>query len=168
MFNGDSKFGYGIQLLVWDNVELIFGNQSWMGIFCKVVAFRSIVIEKNFLASWECQIFDTDFHFIEQTDTNAVADANGTVVVGEHVWLGNRVTVLKNTLIPNDCIVAAASICNKDYTDSCPPGSILGGAPAKFIKHGVKYIGDRQLEKKLFNHFQQPKNFGTSIKKDQF
>ena len=168
VLKGGNKFAHAVQLLVWNNGKLAYGFNTWMGSFSKVVAFRSVDIGNNFLASWECQIFDTDFHFIEQTDTNTIADPNGTVVVGEQVWLGSRSTILKNTIIPNDCIIAAGSICNKDYTGTCPPGSVLGGAPAKFIKPGVKYVNDRQLEKKLFNHFQQPQNFGTVINKTQF
>jgi acetyltransferase-like isoleucine patch superfamily enzyme len=168
VFNGKSKFGYAIQLLVWDNGVLTFGNKSWLGSFSKIVAFRSIEIGKNFLASWECQVFDTDFHFIENTDEGTIADTNGIILIGDNVWLGSRVTVLKNTVIPSNCIIALGSICNKDYSGSCPPGSVIGGIPAKFLKKGVKYIDDKQLEKKLFKHFQQPKYFGSTINRNQF
>jgi acetyltransferase-like isoleucine patch superfamily enzyme len=167
-FRGSSKFAYAIQLLVWDNGRIIIGDKSWMGSFTKLVAFRSIEIGNNFLASWECQIFDTDFHFIENINTGTIGDPNGTVALRDNVWLGSRVTILKNTLIPNYCIIATGSICNKDYSDSCPPGSVIGGIPAKFIKEGVKCIIDRQLERKLFSHFQQTENYNSVANRNNF
>lgn len=167
VFKGKSKFAHAIQLLVWDNGRLTIGNNSWMGSFTKLVAFRSIDIGNNFLASWECQIFDTDFHFIENTIAGTIGDPNGIVVIGENVWLGSRSTILKNTILPGYCIVASGSTCNKDYSSSCPPGSVIGGMPAKFIKEGVRYIDDKQLEKKLFQHFQQPGNYNGMIERNQ-
>lgn len=168
VFKGKSEFGHAVQLFVWNNGLLIFGNKSWVGSFSKIVAFRSIEIGENFLASWECQVFDTDFHFIENTEDGTIADTNGTILIGDNVWLGSRVTVLKNTVIPTNCIIALGSICNKDYSGSCPSGSVIGGIPAKFIKKGVKYIDDKQLEKKLFKHFQQAQYFGNKINRNQF
>lgn len=165
IFKGESKFAHAIQLLIWTNGRLTIGNNSWIGSFTKLVAFRSIEIGKNFLASWECQIFDTDFHFIENTTAGTIGDPNGIVVIGENVWLGSRSTILKNTILPGYCIIASGSTCNKDYSSSCPPGSVIGGIPAKFIKEGVRYIDDKQLEKKLFQHFQQQENYNKAVEK---
>jgi acetyltransferase-like isoleucine patch superfamily enzyme len=168
IFKGESKFAHAIQILIWTKGQLTIGDNSWIGSFTKIVAFRSIEIGNNFLASWECQVFDTDFHFIENTKTGTIADTSGTVIVGENVWLGSRSTILKNTIIPAYCIIASGSLCNKDYSASCPPGSVIGGMPAKFIKEGVRYIDDKQLEKKLFQHFQQPQNYDRAIERNQF
>lgn len=167
VFKGKSKFGHAIQLLVWDNGKLVIGDNNWMGSFTKLVVFRYMDIGRNFLASWECQLFDTNFHFIEECTKGNVSDPNGNVVIGENVWLGNRVTILKNTIIPDNCIIAAGSICNKDYSINCPIGSVIGGVPAKFIKAGFKYINDKRLEMKLFRYFQQPVNFNTSVSSEQ-
>lgn len=168
IFNGKSKFALAIQLFVWNNGRLSFGDNSWVGSFTKIVSFRSIEIGNNFLCSWECQLFDTDFHFIENNINNTIEDTNGTVVIGNQVWLGSRVTILKNTVIPNTCIIALGSICNKNYTASCPSGSVIGGMPAKFIKDGLSYVNDKQLEKKLFTYFKVPQNFGSQVNKNQF
>lgn len=168
IFKGENIFAHAIQLLVWTNGKLSFGSNSSVGSFSKIVAFRSITIGNNLLASWECQLFDTDFHFIENTETGLIADANGQVVIGENVWLGSRLTILKNTVIPNDCIIATGSVCNKDYTVNCPVGSLIGGVPAKLLKQGLRYINDKGMEKKLFSHFQQSKDFGGFVNKSNF
>ena len=65
VFCGVSKFGFALQLFVWSNGKLIIGDNCWIGSFTRLIAFRSITIGNNFLASWNCQLFDTNFHFIE-------------------------------------------------------------------------------------------------------
>ena len=165
-FKGESKFALATQLLFWKNGQLTFGSNSWVGSFTKIVAFRSIEFGNNFLASWECQIFDTDFHFIENTITGKIQDPNGKVIIGNNVWLGSRVTILKNTFIPDYCIVATGCICNEDYTATCSLGVVLGGIPAKFIKKGVCYVNDKQLEQNLFKYYQQSENYNKVVQKN--
>lgn len=166
IFKGKSKFAHAIQLLVWNNGTLSFGDDTWVGSFSKVIAFRSVQLGNKLLCSWECQIFDTDFHFIENTDDGTISDTNGSILIGDKVWLGSRVSILKNTHIPNDCIIALGSICNQDYSLTCPAGSVIGGIPAKFIKKGVCYINDKQEEQKLIKYFQQPANFKKVINRN--
>ena len=168
IFKGENIFAHAIQLLVWTGGRLTIGSNSSIGSFSKLIAFRSITIGNNLLASWECQLFDTDFHFIENTATGIVTDTNGQVIIGENVWLGSRITILKNTIIPDDSIIATGSVCNKDYTVSCPKGSLIGGIPAKLLKQGIRYVNDKKMEKKLFAHFQQPQNFGGNVNKKNF
>ena len=167
VFKGHSKFGYAIQISVCNDGILSFGDNSWVGTFSKIVAFRSITVGNNFLGSWECQVFDTDFHFIENISDGTIRDNNAPVIIGNNVWLGSRVTVLKNTFIPDDCIIASGSICNKDYSLTCPPKSVIGGIPAKLIKEGVKYMNDKDLELRIFKHFAKTENFGGVITKGQ-
>jgi acetyltransferase-like isoleucine patch superfamily enzyme len=166
-FTGTFKFGSAIQFLVWDNGQVELGDNGWIGSFTKLVCFRSIKIKNNLLASWECQIFDTDFHFIENVNNGQVSDASGSIVIGHDVWLGNRVSIAKNTVIADECIVASGSLCNKDYT-SFGKNTVIGGTPAKYIKSGVKYMADKRLERRLFKHFSNPQHYGAAIEIAKF
>jgi acetyltransferase-like isoleucine patch superfamily enzyme len=51
-------------------------------------------------------------------------------VIGDRVWLGANVTVLKGVTIGNDAVIGAGSVVTKDI----PDGSIAVGIPAKVIK----------------------------------
>ena len=56
--------------------------------------------------------------------------------VDDHVWLGQSVTLLKDTHIPRDCVVGAHSLVGKkDFF----PNSIIAGIPAKAIKSGITW-----------------------------
>lgn len=65
----------------------------------------------------------------DKMDTGHIYDQD--VVVGEDVWLGARVTLLSGVHIGRGCIVAAGSV----VTRSLPPYCVVGGIPAKRLKH---------------------------------
>ncbi len=67
--------------------------------------------------------------------------------VGNHVWIGADVTILKDVTIPDDCVIGRGSLV------TCRPyetHSIIAGVPARTIRTGVswshKHIGDHRRE----------------------
>ena len=55
---------------------------------------------------------------------------NSSTIIGNDVWIGNRVTFIGDIEIGNGAIIAAGSIVTKNVL----PYSIVGGVPAKLIK----------------------------------
>ncbi len=158
IFRGRCEFSKGIQLLVWNKGTLDVGMNAWFGSFTKIVSFQSMHIGNDFMSSWECQLFDTDFHFIKDTKANKIPDNTSPVKIGNQVWLGSRVTLLKGTHLPDKCIVAVGSICNKNYSTIYSSNIIIGGCPAKLIKEGAQYVKAKSLEKELYQYFQADRN----------
>lgn len=56
--------------------------------------------------------------------------SKGTVVIGDDVWIGDKVTILAGVNIGNGVIIAANSVVTKDI----PPYDIVAGCPAVSIK----------------------------------
>jgi len=54
----------------------------------------------------------------------------GEVVIGNNVWLGDKVAVLSGVHIGNNVIVAANAVVTKDLPDN----SIAAGVPARVVK----------------------------------
>lgn len=52
------------------------------------------------------------------------------VVIGDDVWIGERVMIMPGVHIGNGCIIAAGSVVTHDVPDY----AIVGGVPAKVIK----------------------------------
>ena len=61
-------------------------------------------------------------------------------MIGNHVWIGTRVTILKGTTVAENCMVGAASLLCKSYT---APNCVLAGVPANEVKHDVDCLAER-------------------------
>ncbi len=51
--------------------------------------------------------------------------------IGSNCWIGSKVTVLDGVQIGSGCVIAAGSVVTKSF----PENSIIGGVPAKILKH---------------------------------
>ncbi|MFZ5570353.1 MAG: acyltransferase [Thermodesulfobacteriota bacterium] len=86
-----------------------------------------IVLGDNVRCGANTVITDTDWHGDDKR-----AGRNGPVVIGNDVWLGINVTVLKGVTIGDNTLVGAGSIVNR----SLPPNVVAAGNPAKIIRMG--------------------------------
>jgi acetyltransferase-like isoleucine patch superfamily enzyme len=88
---------------------------------------NNVLIGPNLLLECDDHIFTNVGKTIFSTmDTRNI----GSVTIEDDVWMGGNVTVLKNVLIGEGCIVGAGSVITK----SLPPYSISVGAPCRPIK----------------------------------
>ena len=52
------------------------------------------------------------------------------IIIGNHVWIGANVTVVSGVTIGDWAVVGAGAVVTRDV----PPGSVVGGVPARVIK----------------------------------
>lgn len=135
--NGHVFIHSGTHVGVAKGALLELGNHSAIGACGKVRCENHIIIGDHARISWECQVFDTDFHYIEYQ--GVVRRKDSPVFIGHHCWLGNRITVNKGSRLPPHSIVASNSLVNKDFSDNGPSG-LYAGVPARFVKGPVNRI----------------------------
>ena len=58
----------------------------------------------------------------------------GKIVVGQDVWFGAGVRVMKNVTIGDGCVIGAGTVVTKDI----PPYSIAVGVPARIVGSRIK------------------------------
>ena len=89
---------------------------------------NNVIIGPNLLL--ECD--DHTFKNIGKTiwSTFTVERTLGSVTIEDDVWIGGNVTILKNVVIGEGCIVGAASVVTK----SLPAYSICVGSPCRPVK----------------------------------
>lgn len=97
---------------------------------------KNIIIGDNCMFGSNVVIRTTDSHPIYDKETNELINLGGDVIIGNNVWLGMNVTVLKNTKIADGCVVGTCSVVTKDCLT---PDSIYVGTPAKLIKQNIKW-----------------------------
>jgi len=95
-----------------------------------------ILIGNDALFSANIKYRTGDSHSILDVVTGARTNPSKDIIIGNHVWVGNSVCVLKGAVIGSHSIVGIGSVVTGK---SFPDNSILGGNPARLIKSNVDW-----------------------------
>lgn len=88
-----------------------------------------IRIGAHALLGSEVTIYDSDFHELDPARRRGGSPRMAPVELGENVFVGDRVTILKGARIGTDSVIGAGSV----VTGEIPPGVIAAGNPARVI-----------------------------------
>lgn len=96
-----------------------------------------------------------DGHAVYDVKTNKVINldkAKNSIILGNHVWIGTKSTILSRTEIGTGSIVGAGSVVKGEYPNNC----MLAGNPSKKKKTDVFWCRDpkgdfKESEKQYFN-----------------
>ena len=116
--------------IVRGGAELILGS-GYMNSNSQVVCSQKIEFGEHVAIADGVLIRDCDDHDILYSDYHKTAP----IRICDHVWIGQRATILKGVTIGEGSIVAAGAVVTKDV----PPHSIVAGVPAKVIKENVTW-----------------------------
>lgn len=125
---------YKCIFVVGENAVLKIGDNVGMS-GTTIVAHQEVRIGNNVKTGGNVCIYDTDFHSLNANDrTHRDRDMNHTkkkrIFIGENVFIGAHVTILKGVHIGDNSIIGACSVVTKDV----PENEIWAGNPAKFIR----------------------------------
>ncbi len=91
---------------------------------------------KNCMFASDINIFNTDAHPVLDKETGVVLNKVKGIKIGNHCWIGNKATILKNTTIADDCIIGWGSVVSGHFDKS---NCAIAGNPAKYIKSGITW-----------------------------
>ena len=124
----------GVKLSVFGNAGkkavLEIGDGSAIGDRTEIHAGESVTIGNGTLISWDCCILDRDYHKLESEN-----EITNPVKIGNHVWVGCNVLILKGITVGDGAVIAAGSVVTRDV----PAGALVAGNPAKVIRENVKW-----------------------------
>jgi len=70
-------------------------------------------------------------HEIDANGMHAAGKAiSESITIGKGVWIGAAATILGNTVIGENCVIAAGAVVRGTFPAKC----LIGGVPAKIIK----------------------------------
>lgn len=146
---GNVKFQPGIRLYIAPNACISLGRRITIGFNNKIFCYKSITIGDDFRMSWEGQLFDTDFHFLYNILSDKYYPRIKPVVIGDSVFIGNRCTVGKGTVIPNGSVISCVSKVSGDFSEK-GENLLITGNPATVIKVGISmgnsWYPEREVE----------------------
>jgi len=91
-------------------------------------------------------------HLLFDRNTGEYIDISDGIFIGHHVWIGEKVFIMKNVTIPNECIVGAGSVVTKRFDkEYC----VIAGNPARVVRENVQWV-------KNYGHLEKNSKFYQS------
>lgn len=144
---GQNSIIMGELLVLKYSGEITIGSNTYIGNKTRIWSADSINIGDRVFISYGVNIHDNDAHslsakkrheqfkdiFINNKLNNIEGIKKQQIIIGNDVWIGFNVSILKGVKIGNGAIIASSSVVTKDVE----PYTIVGGNPAKNI--GISY-----------------------------
>ena len=121
--------------ILGNNCSISIGKNCIIGHGCYISAKegKKVVIKADCMLSRNVKLMTSDGHPIFQNER--VINKGADIVIEEHVWLADNVTVLKGVNIGKNSVAGINSTVTKDIEK----GSIVAGNPAKVVKTDVTW-----------------------------
>lgn len=100
---------------------------------------RNISIGDDCLIAHGCDLRNSDSHSVLDAETRERINAARDIRIGNHVWLGAHVQILKGVTIDQGSIVAARSVVTKDV----PARTLVAGSPTRVLRENVDWDARR-------------------------
>lgn len=95
-----------------------------------------IIIGKNALISNNVIMRTSDGHALFNLGEDLPYNAPQDIIIGDNVWIGTRVVILKGSTIPNNSVIGACSLVNSKFDKE---NIIIAGNPAKIVKQNITW-----------------------------
>lgn len=112
----DVRIGAGCKLSCAKEGKIIFGKGTSINVNTQIICSQSIEFGEECIISWDDLIMDSDFH--EVKECGKLKAKIKPIQIMDHVWIGSRVLILKGSVVPMGCIVAANSTISKRYEEN--------------------------------------------------
>jgi acetyltransferase-like isoleucine patch superfamily enzyme len=131
IIQGRFDSGPGTKICLSPGGSLTLGNDSRVAGATEICVAESVRIGARTTIAWDVLIIDSDIHAIGPD----FGPVSGPIDIGEHVWIGNGVKILKGVHIGDGSVIAAGSIVTRDI----PPNALAAGVPARVVRTGVEW-----------------------------
>ncbi len=123
----------GADIYVGSYAKLELGKQSYMNASTIECGKYIRIGDKCAIAS-HVIIQDTDYH-TTYDNNDQPKPMTQPIIINNHVWICEGVTILKGVTIGEGSIIAAKAV----VTNNVPPHCLVAGNPAKIIKENVRW-----------------------------
>lgn len=132
---GKASIGRGSKISIGKEAKLTIGKNFIITGNSEIICQKEISFGNDCMLSWDILMMDTDFHRITN-DNGETINLPKPIIVGNHVWIGCRNTVLKGVTIADNNVISANSTVTKSITEE---NCIIGGhgKSIDILKRGI-------------------------------
>ena len=110
--------------------KITIGKGNWFNNNTVICAHKLITIGDNCQIGDQVRIYDCDLHEVDPQRRCHDIGPIKPVKIGNNVWLGSRVMVLKGVTIGDNSVVGAMSVVTRDIPADC----VAVGAPTRVVR----------------------------------
>ena len=96
---------------------------------------HSLDIGEGSVISWGCEFLDDDWHELTYEGRVQKVEDHG-IVIGNHVWVGSHVKLLKGVHIGSNSVIGANAVVTRSFPEE---HVLIAGNPATIVKRGVEW-----------------------------
>ena len=115
-------------------MRIIMGNESDL----------SVSIGRDCMISSDVTIRSTDGHAIYELGTGKIINRARPIVIGDHVWIGAGVTLMKGAGVASNSVIGRASMVTRRFDEE---NVVLAGTPAKVVRNQIMW------DRRYISHF---------------
>lgn len=105
----------GIKLKVRDGAQIIIGNNTFFNYNNMLVSHQKISIGENCQFGPNVLIYDHDHDYRTENGITDMKFKTETVEIGNNVWIGANVIILRGTNIGDNCVIGAGTVLKGNY-----------------------------------------------------
>ena len=124
-----------------DNNFIFIGNYTTIAGHTHLACIEGtkITIGEDCMFSKDIVFRTGDSHSIIDENRNRI-NPSKDILIGNHVWIGNKVIVTKGVNINDNSIIGTGSLVTNSFNDS---NIVIAGVPARKIKSGINWLRAR-------------------------
>lgn len=127
-----------------ENVFVSIGKGCWFD-ECEIRTVNSnanIEVEDNVMVARGCKLLHTDNHPIMDEESGNIINRVRNMRIGSNSWLCECCTLMKNCLIPPNCIIGMGAVVTSSAASKMTTKCIVAGNPARVVRKNIRFSMD--------------------------
>lgn len=134
IFHGKASVSQGTVLRCDDGGVIEIGDQFYCNCNCYFRSGSLIRFGDDCALGWNITVNSSDGHHVWHNGKKVTME--GPISVGNHVWMASECSLLKNSSIPDNCVVTQKAVVTKHFENQ---HCLIGGIPAKVISNNIEW-----------------------------
>lgn len=105
----------GVRLKVRDEARLEIGEATSFNHGCMIICHEEIKIGSNVQVGPNVLIYDHDHDYKSIEGIKKLKYNTSPVIIGDNVWIGANVVILRGTTIGDNCVIGAGAVLKGDF-----------------------------------------------------
>lgn len=121
--------------IIEQGAEVVIGAKTGLRGVTLLARNAPIIIGEDCMTSYGVIIRNHDSHNILDISSGKILNTPEKIVIGNHVWLAQNVTILKGVNVGSGSVLGFGAIATRDIEEH----SIAAGTPAQVVKRGISW-----------------------------